>query len=75
MLRRAVKRLVLFGARPVHCELCGEVLFSARPIVWRGEVKVLGAEQALVRVDFASMNRLVFRHLEADRCPPLRAAP
>jgi hypothetical protein len=35
-----------------------------------GAVRLSGAEQALVRVDFDSMNRLVFTHVEADSCRP-----
>ena len=38
------------------------------PVPWRGGVKLLGAESALVRVDWATMNELAFRHVEADRC-------
>lgn len=73
MLKRWARRMVLLGGRPVRCELCGEVLFTGRPIIWRGRVKVLGAEQALVRADFASMNELAFRHVDVDACPAPRA--
>jgi hypothetical protein len=73
-MKRALKRLVLrvFG-REVRCELCGGPLFRARPFVSSGRVKLQGAEDALVRVDFDSMNTLVFRHVEAEHCPALRA--
>ena len=73
-MRRRVKGLLLSAlGRRVRCELCGQALFTGLPIVWAGGVKVVGAEYALVRVDWDSMNRLVFRHAEADRCPALRA--
>ena len=42
------------------------------PFVWRGRVKLWGAEATLVQVDFESMNTLVFSHIEAHRCPPIR---
>lgn len=68
-VKQAVKRALIASlGRPVRCELCGEVLFRAVPIVRSGRVKLVGAEYALVRVDFASMNHLSFRHVEADRC-------
>lgn len=72
-VRRRLKRALLrVAGRPVRCELCGEPLFRALPVATGGRIKVQGAEHALVRVEFASMNHLVFRHLEADRCPALR---
>jgi len=72
-VKRALKRtlLALLG-RPVRCERCGGELFRAIPVIHRGALKLQGAEGALVRVDFDSMNHLVFRHVEADRCPALR---
>lgn len=67
--KQAVKRALIASlGRPVRCELCGEVLFRGLPIVRGGRVKLIGAEYALIRVDFASMNHLSFRHVEADRC-------
>ena len=66
----ALKALLYARARPVRCEVCGAELFRGLPIPWRGGVKLLGAEYALVRVDWSSMNQLVFRHVEADRCRP-----
>ncbi len=75
-MRRKLKRLLLrVGGREVRCELCGQPLFRARPFVTGGRVKLQGAEDALVAVEFDSMNTLVFRHVEADRCPALRAEP
>lgn len=63
-------RTLLVGrlGRPVRCERCGETLFHGLPVLWRGRVKLLGAESALVRVDWDAMNRLVFRHVELDHC-------
>ena len=65
-----LKAFVYARARPIRCEACGAELFRGLPIPWRGGVKLLGAEYALVRVDFTSMNELVFRHVEAERCRP-----
>jgi hypothetical protein len=56
--------LAVFG-RPVRCERCGAVLFRAVPLIWRGRLKLSGAEYEVVRVDFDSMNHLVFSHVEA----------
>jgi hypothetical protein len=67
-VRRQLKRLALASGRPVRCEACGEELFRVVPIPWRGGVKLLGAESALVRVDWTTMNELVFRHVETERC-------
>jgi hypothetical protein len=71
-VKRTAKRVLSALGRPVRCELCGEILFTSVPIIWKGRVKLPGAEQVLVRVDFDSMNRLVFRHLEAERCAAQR---
>lgn len=54
--------------RPVHCEVCGQVLFRGLPFVWGGRLKVLGAERVLVRADWDKMNRMTFRHVERNRC-------
>jgi hypothetical protein len=73
-VKQRLKRLTLYVlGRRVTCELCGETLFRAKPLVRRGRVKLQGAEDAVVRVEFDSMNTLAFRHVEADRCPALRA--
>jgi hypothetical protein len=70
-VRAELKRILLtILGRPVRCERCGATLFRALPFVSRGRVKLSGAEYALVRVDFDSMNRLVFSHVEVDRCRP-----
>jgi hypothetical protein len=68
-LRQPLLRVL---GRNVNCELCGEPLFRTSPFVRRGRVKLSGADEALVSVDFDSANELVFRHVEADRCPALR---
>ena len=60
--------MALASGRPVRCEACGNELFRVLPVPWRGGVKLLGAESALVRVDWATMNELAFRHVEAERC-------
>jgi hypothetical protein len=38
------------------------------PIVWRGQVRLIGAERADVRVDFCSMTRLAFAHAVPGEC-------
>ena len=69
-LPRGFERLVLklFG-RPVRCSECGRELFRALPLVWRGEIWVIGAYDNLVRVSFTTSERLDFRHLRLDECP------
>jgi hypothetical protein len=72
-MKRLAKRILLHAlGRPIRCEYCGALLFRGVPLVRRGGVRLIGAERALVRVDFDSMNRLVFAHLEVDRCQPQR---
>ena len=73
-MRMRLKRLVLGRAPRVCCEDCGQVLFRGVTVPWRGGLKVIGAEYALVRVDWASMNQLVFRHVERERCRSREAA-
>ena len=63
-----LKRLALRWARPVRCEVCGAELFRTVPFARRGAIKLPGAEYALVRADWRSMNELVFRHVEAEHC-------
>jgi hypothetical protein len=48
------------------------VLVTAAPIIWKGQVKLIGAEGSFIAVDFASMNRLAFRHAEAGACAAQR---
>jgi hypothetical protein len=67
-MRERVKRQILTLGRPVRCEDCGETLFRVLPLPWRGGLMLVGAEHALVRVDWSSMNQLVFRHVEREYC-------
>jgi hypothetical protein len=67
-MRERVKRLLIARAPRVRCEECGGVLFRGIAVPWRGGLKVIGAEHALVRADWSSMNHLVFRHVERERC-------
>ena len=69
-LRQARTRVIATIGRPVRCEVCGTVLFRGLPFMWRGRLKLLGAESAQVRADWDEMNRLTFRHVELDRCEP-----
>jgi hypothetical protein len=67
--KRILKRAIIAVAgRPLRCELCGEVLTTAAPIVIGGRLLVVGLERELVAVDFATRNRLVFRHARAGAC-------
>jgi GT2 family glycosyltransferase len=67
-LRRVRTKLTERAGRPVRCEICGQILFRGLPFIWRGRLKLLGAETALVRADWDKMNRMTFRHVESDRC-------
>ncbi len=68
-LKERIATAILTAAgRPVRCELCSRELFRGLPVVWRGRLKLLGAERAFVRVDWDKTNRLVFQHVEAERC-------
>ena len=64
---RAVARV--FGRR-VRCAECGRPLFKALPVVWRGELVLLGlrVQEPLVRVRFSQPDRLEFLHGELDLC-------
>ena len=68
MLRRLRTWLLARFGRPVRCEVCGDVLFRGFSVIWRGKLKLLGAEPALVRADWDKMNRMTFRHVESDHC-------
>lgn len=72
MSRRVGRRLLRLVGRPVRCERCGDVLFRGRPVIVGGHLWLLGAEQAVVRVDWRSRRALAFRHVDLDRCrrPP-----
>jgi hypothetical protein len=60
--------LAVLGRR-LHCAACGRELFVALPIVWRGRVKLIGARESNVRVEFSAKDTLELRHLELDQCP------
>jgi hypothetical protein len=67
--KRALKHAIIAVAgRPLRCELCDEVLTTAAPIVFRGQLLLVGLEREFVAVDFTAMNRLVFRHAQAGAC-------
>jgi glycosyltransferase involved in cell wall biosynthesis len=69
-LRQARTKMTEAVGRPLRCEVCDEVLFTGIPFIWRGRLKLLGAESAWVRVDWDKMNRMTFRHAELDQCKP-----
>ena len=69
-LRRLRTEAVEKTGRPVRCEVCGGVLFRGFAFIWRGRLKILGAERELVRADWDKMNRMTFRHVERDHCEP-----
>jgi hypothetical protein len=64
----ALRALLWVLGRDLACATCGRPLFRGLPIVWRGELKVIGATEP-VRVAFRARNTLEFRHVELDRCP------
>lgn len=68
-----LRRAVAARGPVVRCEACGGALFRGLPVVSRGQVKLLGADDALVRVDFATTSRLGFRHVDLSDCR--RGAP
>jgi hypothetical protein len=70
LLPRGLERLIvrIFG-RPVNCAVCGRRLFVGLPLVWRGELWLLGAYEHVVRVSFASSEAMEFRHAQLDECP------
>ena len=72
-LKRGLKRVIARVGFPVHCEVCGERLFRGVPLIHHGKLKLLGADLAVIRVDWDEVNRLVFRHVEVDRCRSGRA--
>lgn len=68
--RTRVKRaLVRVIGRRVVCADCGRLLFVGLPIVWRGRVRILGADDELVRVSFVTQDTLQFRHVQLYDCP------
>jgi len=69
-LKRGVKRMVV---RTVHWEVCGQRLFRGVPLIHHDKLKLLGADLAIIRVDWDEVNRLVFRHVEVGHCRSGRA--
>lgn len=69
-LPRGIERLLLrlFG-RPIECAACGRRLFTGLPLVWRGEVWLIGAYHHRVRVSFVSSQTMAFTHAHLDECP------
>lgn len=63
-LRWVASRL---GAR-VRCRVCGATLFRGFALLARGELKILGADEAYVRIDFETPSRVVFEHAELGAC-------
>jgi hypothetical protein len=70
LLPRGVERLLLrLLGRPVACAECGRELFRALPLVWRGELWIIGGYDHVVRAEFNSSETLQFRHCQLDECP------
>ncbi len=70
MLPRGLERLLLRAlGRPIVCAACGRTMFVGLPVVWRGEVWLIGAHDNLVRAAFSSSETLEFRHGQLDQCP------
>jgi hypothetical protein len=70
LLPRGLERLLLrFLGRPIECTECGQTIFRGRPVVWRGQLLLIGAHQHVVRVSFASSDTMQFRHAYAGECP------
>lgn len=65
-----IERLLLrlFG-RPIDCAACGRRLFIGLPLIWRGELWLIGAYDHQVRVSWASSQVMEFRHAHLDACP------
>ncbi len=69
-LRHHSQRLLLrVLGKPIYCTACGRELFRALPSVRGGRLRLMGAAESNVRVEFHSKETLRFRHLELDRCP------
>jgi hypothetical protein len=60
--------LKLFG-RPIRCAGCGREMFVGLPLVWRGELWLIGAYDHQVRVSWTSSQTMELRHALLDECP------
>jgi len=65
-MMRAILRTL---GRPIVCSECGRTMFVALPVVWRGQIWMIGAYGHLFHVTFASSERIEFRHAQLDECP------
>ena len=70
LLPRGLERLIvrIFG-RQLRCAECGRELFVGVPLVWRGELWLIGAYDHLVRMRFSSSETIEFVHARLDECP------
>ena len=65
-----IQRLLVRAlGRPIVCAACGRQIFKGLPLVWRGQVWLIGAYDHAVRVSFTSSETLEFRHAQIDECP------
>jgi len=70
LLPRGIERALLrVLGRPIRCAECGRELFVGFPLVWRGELWLIGAYDHLVHVQFSSSETMEFRHGRLDECP------
>jgi hypothetical protein len=68
-LPRGIEWLLLkLLGRPITCAACGKPLFVGLPLVWRGELWLIGAYDHQVRVSFVSSQTMEFTHVELDQC-------
>ena len=68
-LRNDARSLLLrLLGRPVRCSVCGREMFAAVPLMWRGRLWLIGAEDHVIRVSFDWTESLEFRHVELDKC-------
>jgi hypothetical protein len=61
--------LVRLLGRPVRCAACGGELFRGFPVVWRGELWLIGTYGHEVATAFTSSETIEFRHAQLDECP------
>ena len=70
LLPRGLERLLLrMLGRPIKCTDCGRTIFVGLPLVWRGQLLLLGAYQHVVKVAFTTSDTMEFRHAYAGECP------